>query len=246
VPRAPLPETSVTRFKVVSPPTSKGATPSSSLLRAHAPDHNPPPRFRITLIPSGLCRLLPAPAGRWPFPTFLCKSVPRCLGHDPGGSLGAYACFFPNVVGLPQALPMGRLPASIRGETSPRVMFRDRHHSSRSGLLVCSPPRSPLPLRPRPQGSRDFSIRAEPVSLPSQASDMLAVRTRQLTAEDFHLFRLAALSAAPRATFTGRLSGLLKRLQRTQHFCISCWAFWRLAIVISLNTEERLNGSKTL
>src|SRR6266446_3769668 len=78
-------------------------------------------------------------------------------------------------------------------------MFRDRHHSSRSGLLVCSPPRSPLPLRHRPQGSRDFSIRAEPALLPSQASDMLAVRTRQLTAEDFHLFRLAALSAAPRA-----------------------------------------------
>jgi hypothetical protein len=38
----------------------------------------------------------------------------------------------------------------------------------------------------QPQGSRDFSVRAEPVSLPSQASDMLAVRIRQLTAEDFH------------------------------------------------------------
>ena len=49
----------------------------------------------------------------------------------------------------------------------------------------------------QPQGSRDFSVRAEPVSLPSQASDMLAVRTRQLTAEDLHLMRLAALSAAP-------------------------------------------------
>jgi len=114
VPRAPLPEASVTRFRVVSPTTSKGATPSSSLLRAHAPDHHPPPRFRVTLIPSGLCRLLPAPAGRWSFPTFLCKSVPRCLGHDPGGSSGAYACFFPDVVGLPYVPPIGRLPASIR------------------------------------------------------------------------------------------------------------------------------------
>jgi hypothetical protein len=52
-----------------------------------------------------------------------------------------------------------------------------------------------------PQGSRDLSVRAEPVSLPSQASDMLAVRTRQLTAEDLHLIRLAALSAAP-GTYT--------------------------------------------
>jgi hypothetical protein len=28
-----------------------------------------------------------------------------------------------------------------------RLVFRDRRHSLRSGLLVCSPPRSPLPLR---------------------------------------------------------------------------------------------------
>src|SRR4029453_3743610 len=42
---------------------------------------------------------------------------------------------------------MGRLPASIRSETAQRRVFRDRRHSFRSGLLVCSPPRSPLPLR---------------------------------------------------------------------------------------------------
>src|SRR4029453_14674120 len=41
-----------------------------------------------------------------------------------------------------------------------------------------------------PQGSRDFSVRAEPVLFPAQAADMLAVRIRQLTAEDFHLIRL--------------------------------------------------------
>jgi hypothetical protein len=105
-----LPETSVTRFRVVSPTTSKGTTPSSSLLRAHASDHHPPPGFRAsTLISSGLCRLLPAPAGQWSFPTFLCKSVPGCLGHDPGRSLGAHACFFPNVIGLPYIPPIGRL-----------------------------------------------------------------------------------------------------------------------------------------
>ena len=85
--------------------------------------------FVFALIPSGLCRLLPAPAGRWSFPTLLCKSFPGCLGHDPGGSSGAPACYFPDVIGLPQTLPMGRLPAPVRGETSPRVMFRDRHHS---------------------------------------------------------------------------------------------------------------------
>ena len=45
---------------------------------------------------------------------YLCTSVPRCLGHDPGGASGAHACFFPDVIGLPQVPPIGRLPASIR------------------------------------------------------------------------------------------------------------------------------------
>jgi len=46
-------------------------------------------------------------------------------------------------------------------------------------------------------GSRDVYFRAPQGSLPSPASDMLAVRIGQLTAEDFHLMRFAALSAAP-------------------------------------------------
>jgi len=67
-----------------------------------------------------------------------------------------------------------------------------------SGPQVCSPPRSLLPIRPAPYGSRDFSIRASRGLLPPRAPDMLAVRIGQLTAEDFHLVRYAALSAAPR------------------------------------------------
>src|SRR5262249_15997644 len=67
-----------------------------------------------------------------------------------------------------------------------------------SGPQVCSPPRSLLPIRLTPYGSRDFSIRASRGLLPSHAPDMLAVRIGQLTAEDLHLIRYAALSAAPR------------------------------------------------
>ena len=70
--------------------------------------------------------------------------------------------------------------------------------SSCSGPQVCSPPRSLLPLRFSPYGSRGFSVRASRGSLPPHAPDMLAVRIGQLTAEDFHLIRCAALSAAPR------------------------------------------------
>ena len=67
-----------------------------------------------------------------------------------------------------------------------------------SGPQVCSPPRSLLPIRLTLYGSCDFSIRASRGLLPPHAPDMLAVRIGQLTAEDFHLIRYAALSAAPR------------------------------------------------
>jgi len=44
-----------------------------------------------------------------------------------------------------------------------------------SGPQVCSPPRSLLPLRFAPYGSRDFSIRASHGLLPPHAPDMLTV-----------------------------------------------------------------------
>ena len=44
-----------------------------------------------------------------------------------------------------------------------------------SGPQVCSPPRSLLPIRPTPYGSRDFSIRASHGLLPPRAPDMLTV-----------------------------------------------------------------------
>jgi hypothetical protein len=47
-----------------------------------------------------------------------------------------------------------------------------------SGLQVCSPPRSFLPLRVLPQGSRGFYIRAYRALLPPHAPDMLTVRTQ--------------------------------------------------------------------
>jgi len=46
---------------------------------------------------------------------------------------------------------------------------------------------SPTAAPKRPQGSRDFSTRADHASLPLRASSMLAVCIRQLTAKDFHL-----------------------------------------------------------
>jgi len=49
-----------------------------------------------------------------------------------------------------------------------------------SGLQVCSPPRSSLPLRILPQGSRGFYIRAYRALLPPHAPDMLTVRIQAI------------------------------------------------------------------
>ena len=49
---------------------------------------------------------------------------------------------------LPQEVQVGRLPRVFPQRDFMRDEFRDRRYSLRSGLLVCSPPRSPLPLRP--------------------------------------------------------------------------------------------------
>src|SRR5262249_52088121 len=76
-----------------------------------------------------------------------------------------------------------------------------------SGLTVCLPPRSLLPLRVNPQGSRGLYIRAERASLPSHASDMLSARlqaiggTRTSTSQDSQLVGCSLLfQAFPNAT----------------------------------------------
>ncbi len=55
------------------------------------------------------------------------------------------------------------------------ALFEAAVISSCSGPQVCSPPRSLLPIRHIPYGSRDFSIRASHRLLPPHAPDMLTV-----------------------------------------------------------------------
>ena len=88
------------RHRVFSENTSEDVTLPSSLLRAHAPDHVPPPASRHCPWPGGLCRLSPVPAGRWPFPTL---SRNPCVGawtHTPPRFLDACAHCFSKNIGL--------------------------------------------------------------------------------------------------------------------------------------------------
>src|SRR4029077_5843084 len=76
---------------------------------------------------------------------------------------------------------VGRLPAAIPLETtSCGGIFEVADISLCSGLQVCSPPRSSLPLRILPQGSRGFYVRAKRGSLPPRASDMLTARRQAI------------------------------------------------------------------
>ncbi len=101
-------------------------------------------------------------------------------------------------IGLP---PLG-LGSACRKCSAQRLLsgpvFRDGSHSFpfRPPSLLATQI-APTVAVQNPQGSRGVYIRAERMSLPSYASDMLVVRTGQLTTGDFHPIRLPALSAAP-------------------------------------------------
>jgi hypothetical protein len=58
--------------------------------RAKSP---PPPSAFASLV--GLCRLLPAPAGRWPFPTLSLQSLRRCLDPYPAVSFRCTCSLLP-------------------------------------------------------------------------------------------------------------------------------------------------------
>ena len=68
----------------------RGVTPSSSLIRAHAPDH-PPPRASARALRAGSLQVVAVPAGRWPFPTLSPRSLRRCSDPYPAALLGC-AC----------------------------------------------------------------------------------------------------------------------------------------------------------
>ena len=176
MPRAPLPIMSVTHNGVVSSTTSKGVTPSSSLLRAHAPNQFPPLEFVYPhLSPevrAGCCEpLLVTGSSR----RYLCKCFSGCLSH--GSRRG---CRVPLPVTSPAS---SAFPNSRRWVGFPRIapqrdfmrrVFRDRRLTFRPpGLLTTQV--SPTAAPPRPQGSCDFYTQANHASLPVRASGMLAV-----------------------------------------------------------------------
>ena len=152
-------------------------TPRSSLLRTHSPIPDGSSILRPWPRARSLCRLLPVPAANGIFPTLSLQIFPRM----PGPLARRYReVLLPVSSSASSAFPnrgVGRLPATTREiRLLAEAFFVAADISLCSSLRVCSPPRSFLPLRILPQGSRDFYIRAHRASLPPHVPDMLAVR----------------------------------------------------------------------
>ena len=172
-----MPVPSIIGNRVASQHHLEGITPSSSLLRAHAPNQFPPPEFVYPhLSPevlAGCCEpLLATGSSR----RYLCKSFPGCLSHGSRRVVGCICLLLP--------LPRRPSPSPAYGSASPhRPAKRLRAAGvSRSSLfLTFRPPGllatqvSPTAATRKPQGSCDFYTRANHASLPLRVSGMLAV-----------------------------------------------------------------------
>jgi hypothetical protein len=155
----------------------KGVTPSSSLVRAHAPDRLPSARLRHSLARMVFAACCQPLLGTGPSRRYLCRSFPACLDLYSGCSRGARARCFPRDIGLPRILS-GSARRGIPTATSVGGVFRSCSHSLMfrpAGLLA-------TPVAPASRlaalGSRGLYIRAYRDSLPHHAADMLSVQNR--------------------------------------------------------------------
>jgi hypothetical protein len=176
VSRAPLPNSGVTSVGEMCTTSWEGVTPPSSLVLAHSPLPLGSLLLRFLASFGESLQVVTSPCCPRQLPDVISDSlsldagsptsaVPRVLA--PVSSTVSSA--FPNGkwVGFPRLFRLKRFRAGGN--------FEDADISLCSGLQVCSPPRSSLPLQILPQGSRGFYVRAERGSLPPRASDMLTV-----------------------------------------------------------------------
>ena len=173
----------------------KDVTPSSSLVRAHAPDLLPSTRLRhrlARLVFAACCQPL---LGTGPSRRYLCQSFPTCLDPYSGCSQGARARCFPQDIGLPR-VRTGSAHRITPTATSVGTLFRSCSHflMFRPASLLATPvaPTSRLSAL----SGRGFYIRAYRDSLPHHAADMLSVQIRAIdgrrtfTAQDWQPCRL--------------------------------------------------------
>ena len=131
--------------------------------------------FGIQPRSKSLCRLYAVPAAHGSFPTLSLRIFPWMLDPLPRRYTVCSHLFLPRCHRpSPREKWVGFPRLSLRIPTSRRRVHEAADIPLCSGLQVCSPPRSFLPLRILPQGSRGFYVRA--YRAPPHAPDMLTVR----------------------------------------------------------------------
>ena len=139
------------------PRTSMGVTPLSSLLRAHAPDHVPPPACGRPSV-WGSVQVAASPCCDVVLPDV----ISACLSLD-AWTLTPAARWVPVPIASPppSAFPQsswGRLPASIRSATSEREVM--------SGLQSFAHVQAPILARPPGCSYRDSSVTSHRAARP--------------------------------------------------------------------------------
>jgi hypothetical protein len=166
------------RWGDVSAISSEGVTPPSSLLRAHVPlplgslllRHLASFEESLQVVHSPCC------------PRELPDVISESLSLDAGSHAPAvHHVLSPVSSMMSSAFPTQAWVGFPRMSTNNDFSWEVLEVADiplRSGLQVCSPPRSFLPLRILLQGSRGFYIRAYRALFPPHAPDMLTVRTQ--------------------------------------------------------------------
>ena len=180
------------------PTTSESVTSPSSLLRAHAPDHHPPPGSGLPrrTVFAGCCQPLleDGPSRRYPR-----RSFAGCLHPYRDGIPGALARFFPGISGLPQG---------PRGSASRNYPFGDFRTERRFAVAIISswfrPPAllatqvAPTAVARSPSG-RPWLLRPGSTWVVTFPRSGYATRLSRATdGEELTSSRSAVLSAAPR------------------------------------------------
>jgi hypothetical protein len=185
------------RWRDVSSISSEGVTPPSSLLRAHVPLPLDSLLLRHLASFEESLQVVRSPCCPRELPDVISESLSLDAGsHAPA----VHHVLSPVSSMMSSAFPTQAWVGFPRMSTNNDFSWEVLEVADiplRSGLQVCSPPRSFLPLRVLLQGSRGFYIRAYRALLPPHAPDMLTVRTQVIDGTGtLHPVRLSALSAA--------------------------------------------------
>jgi len=197
VPRVPLPDVGVTSIRETCTASSEDITPRSSLLRTHASIPCRSPLLRLLASFAESSQVATSPAATGILPTLSLRILPQMPEPMPGGLLSAFAWFFPSIHRPSPSFDWVGFPLPSVNTTFHGSAFEAAAISLCSGLRVCSPPRSFLPLQVPLQGSRGF-LHPSRTCVVTFARIGHAIRptTGNWQSENFHLARFAALSAA--------------------------------------------------